>query len=182
MQIRTTDALLQCFSHQSRGLSLAIKMTLSTEQFPQRPGPRPQTTNTNPHTQLDQNAPQELQDKLAEFMFGLDCVQEIPSKISVPGARAMWLRESCQAGPSNAFMIGREFCHLHPASDGSLHLNLPEDVLQGAIDKGWAERHPLAQRGIIPNNVAMVYGPRDETELEVVKALVAASHAFAHAG
>lgn len=121
-----------------------------------------------------------MQQKVAEFMFGLDCVDETPSIISVPGARAMWLRDSCHAGPANAFMIGREFCHLHPASDGSLHLNLPEELIPDAVDKGWVERHPLALRGVIPGNVVMVYGPRDETELEVVKALITASHAFAH--
>lgn len=155
-------------------------VTLTPAQFPDRSGPRPRTTPTNPHTQLEQNAPLPLQEQVAEFMFGLSCVDEIPSRISVPGARAMWLRDSCAAGPAHAFMIGREFCHLHPVSDGSLHLNLPEDVVQVAIDKGWAERHPLADRGLIPGNVVMVYGPRDEAELEVVKALIAASHRFAH--
>ena len=55
-----------------------------------------------------------------------------------------------------------------------------EALGQIAIDKGWAENHPLASRGIIPKNVVMVYGPRNEDELEVVKALIAASHAFAH--
>ncbi|MEM8608289.1 MAG: luciferase family protein [Myxococcota bacterium] len=155
-------------------------MPLSRENFPARTGPRPRTTPTNPHTQLDQNAPIELQHQVAEFMFGLACVNEVPSRISVPGARAMWLSETCDAGPPNAFMIGREFCHLHPSVDGSLHLNLPDDLLDVAVDKGWAEVHPLARRGVVPRNVVMVYGPRDEAELEVVKALIAGSHAFAH--
>ncbi|MEM1418226.1 MAG: luciferase family protein [Myxococcota bacterium] len=157
-------------------------VVMPTESLPHRAGPRPRTTDTNPHTQLDQNAPEALQQQVAAFMFGLACVREIPSQISVPGARAMWLHESCAAGPANAFMIGREFCHLHPASDGSLHLNLPEDILDEAIAHGWAEPHPLAARGIVPRNVVMVYGPRDDAELEIVKRLVAASHAFAHAG
>lgn len=155
-------------------------MTMSPADFPHRAGPRPRTTPTNPHTQLEQNAPAELQEKVAEFMFGLQCVDEVPSRISVPGARAMWLHDSCHAGPRNAFMVGREFCHLHPEYDGSLHLNLPDDVLDVAVEKGWAEPHPLAARGLIPRNVVMVYGPRDDDELEVVKALIAASHAFAH--
>ncbi|MEM6927835.1 MAG: luciferase family protein [Myxococcota bacterium] len=155
-------------------------MSLSLESLPIRSGPRPRTTPTNPHTQLEQNAPRELQEEVAAFMFGLSCVQETPSRISVPGARAMWLHESCATGPSEAFMIGREFCHLHPPRDGSLHLNLPLEVGRVAIDKGWAENHPLAVRGLIPKTVVMVYGPRDSMELDVVKWLVAASHAFAH--
>ncbi|MEM7135126.1 MAG: luciferase family protein [Myxococcota bacterium] len=155
-------------------------MPLSPEDFPTRVGPPPNTTATNPHTQLDQNAPIELQNQVAEYMFGLACVTEAPSQISVPGARAMWLSESCDAGPSDAFMIGREFCHLHPSSDGSLHLNLPDDLRRVAVDRGWAEVHPLARRGVVPATVVMVYGPRDEDELAVVKALIAGSHAFAH--
>ena len=155
-------------------------MPLSLQTLPTRPGPRPKTTPTNPHTQLDQNAPKDLQQEVADYMFGLSCVRETPSKVSVPGARAMWLHEDCHAGPSNAFMIGREFCHIHPPSDGSLHLNLPLDVGEAAIEKGWAENHPLAVRGFIPKNVVMVYGPRDKDELKVVKWLIATSHAFAH--
>ena len=92
----------------------------------------------------------------------------------------MWLEDACAAGPPEAFMIGREFCHIHPPSDGSLHLNLPLDVGQAAIEAGWAENHPLAVRGYIPQNVVMVYGPRDRDELEVVTWLIAQSHAFAH--
>ncbi|MEL6183954.1 MAG: luciferase family protein [Myxococcota bacterium] len=154
--------------------------TKEMSALPARRGSRPRTTDTNPHTQLDQNAPHHMQSKLADFMFSLDCVEERSSLVSVPGARAMWLEASCHAGPTRAFMAGREFCHIHPASDGSLHLNLPESVISEAIEKGWAENHPLALRGVIPRNVVMVYGPRDEAELEVVKGLVAASHAFAH--
>ncbi|MEO0606286.1 MAG: luciferase family protein [Myxococcota bacterium] len=152
----------------------------TTETLPTRVGPRPRTTPTNPHTQLDQIAPEPLQQQVAEFMFGRSCVQEVPSRISVPGARAMWLDHQCHAGPDEAFMVGREFCHLHPPSDGSLHVNLPLDVARAAIDKGWAENHPIALRGLIPMNVVMVYGPRNPEEVEVVKWLVAQSHAFAH--
>ena len=94
----------------------------------------------------------------------------------------MWLDDGCHAGPANAFMVGREFCHLHPPSDGSLHLNLPLEVARAAIDKGWAENHPIALRGLIPMNVVMVYGPRDRDELEVVQWLISASHGFAHPG
>lgn len=155
-------------------------MRLTPDELPERRGSRPRTTPTNPHTQLEQNAPEALQRETAEFMFSLSCVREVASKISVPGARAMWLQEACEAGPPNAFMIDREFCHLHPPRDGSLHLNLPLDVMQLAIEKGWAEQHPLAARGIVPENVVMVYGPRDRDELEAVKTLIAEAHAFAH--
>ncbi len=148
--------------------------------LPRRAGLKPRTTPTNPHTQLDQNAPVSLQRALAAYMFGLRCVEERPSAISVPGARAMWLSESCPIGPASAFMIGREFAHLHPTYDGSLHLSLPPELVEHAIEQGWAELHPVARRGMIPPTIVMVYGPRDEAELQIVERLVEASFAFAH--
>ena len=76
-------------------------------------------------------------------------------------------------------MVEREFAHLHPPHDGSLHLVLPPAEVNEVIENGWAERHPLAGRFGMPENIVMVYGPRDEDEFHVVEALVNASHAFA---
>ena len=76
-----------------------------------RPGPRPRTTPTNPHVQLDQNAPLELQELLFERARALPGVRVEPSMISVPGARAFVLVEEAAGGPLEAFMIGREFAH-----------------------------------------------------------------------
>jgi hypothetical protein len=76
-------------------------------------------------------------------------------------------------------MVGREFAHLHPASDGSLHMVLPPEVVDQVIENGWAERHPLAGQHGLPANIVMVYGPRDDEELEVVAELLRASHAVA---
>jgi hypothetical protein len=76
--------------------------------LPKRRGSRPRTTPTNPHTQLEQNPEREVVDELARRVFALPDVEERPSAISVPGARALWLGEDVQAGPQEAFMIGRE--------------------------------------------------------------------------
>jgi hypothetical protein len=143
-----------------------------------RPGPRPRTTPTNPHTQLTQNAPSDLQERLFASAGSLDGVVVGPSAVSVPGARAFHLPASAQSA-RQAFMVGREFAHLHPPSDGSLHMALPPDVVDAVIENGWAERHPLAGRHGLPANIVMVYGPRDDEELAVVEDLVRASHRFA---
>jgi luciferase-like monooxygenase len=143
-----------------------------------RAGPRPGTTPTNPHTQLTQNAPADLQEQVFDFASSLDGVVVGPSAVSVPGARAFHLPASSH-GAREAFMVGHEFAHLHPASDGSLHMALPPDVVDGVIENGWAERHPLAGRHGLPANIVMVYGARDDEELTVVKDLVRASHGFA---
>jgi hypothetical protein len=140
-----------------------------------RAGARPRTTRTNPHTQLDQNAPAALQEKLFALARGLPGVVVGPSHVSVPGARAFHL-PACAHPAEDGFMLEREFAHLHPPSDGSLHVSLPPDIVDVVIANGWAEYHPLAGKHGLPRNIVMVYGPRDEAELEIVGALVRASH------
>ena len=147
--------------------------------LPHRRGLPPRTTVSNPHQQLDQNAPPELQEALFKRVQGLDGVNIEPSRISVPGARAFILDEELALGPSEAFMIGREFAHLHPSHDGSLHLMLPEALVESVIEKGWGELHPVARRGWLPPTALMVYGPRDPEELETVWVILQASHVFA---
>jgi Luciferase len=153
---------------------------MASSQLAQRSGERPRTTPTNPHTQLDQQPTDPaLIDELARRVFALPGVVEQPSRISVPGARALTLAAGEPVGPPEAFLIAREFAHLHPAPDHSLHAMLPLDVAQEAIDAGWAEPHPVARRGLIPATAVMLYAPRDAAEVDVVEALVRASHAFA---
>jgi hypothetical protein len=147
--------------------------------LPTRRGSRPRTTPTNPHTQLEQNPQREVVEELARRVFALPGVEERPSAISVPGARALWLSEDVQAGPQEAFMIGREFAHIHPMPDGSLHAALPPEVAQEAVEKGWAEQHPVARMGRMPQNVVMIYAPRDAQEIEVVAGLVAEACRYA---
>jgi hypothetical protein len=146
-----------------------------------RAGRRPHTTPTNPHTQLDQNAPKDLQEKIFELAQALSGVAVGPSLVSVPGARAFHLPASQNVYPE-AFMVGREFAHIHPPSDGSLHMTLPPDIVAQVVENGWAELHPLAGQFGLPGNIVMVYGPRDENELAIVADLLRASHGHATSG
>ena len=91
----------------------------------------------------------------------------------------MWLPEGVPTGPREAFMIGREFAHIHPLPDGSLHAALPPKTAEEAVHRGWAEQHPVARLGYIPENVVMIYAPRDEEELEIVLRLVEESRRYA---
>ena len=147
--------------------------------LPERAGQRPGTTPTNPHTQLDQNPEEVLVRELAQKVFALSDVEERPSAISVPGAQALWLRDEVPAGPQEAFMIGREFAHIHPLPDGSLHAALPPELAEEAIEKGWAEQHPVARMGYIPPNVVMIYAARNAGEIEIVAGLVTESYRYA---
>jgi Family of unknown function (DUF5519) len=148
--------------------------------LPIRVGDRPRTTPTNPHTQLDQQPTDLLWvEELARRVFALPGVVEEPSRISLPGARALVLAPGEPIGPPEAFLIDREFAHLHPAPDHSLHAMLPTETVSEAVATRWAEPHPVAMRGLIPSTAVMLYAPRDEAELGIIEGLVRASHAFA---
>jgi hypothetical protein len=151
-----------------------------TLELRQRPGSRPAARPVTPHQQLTQNAPAALQDQLWQRMAGLPHVRTGASTISLPDTRALHLDPRHAAGPPAAFVPGStEFGHLHGVGDGSLHVCLPEPIAAAAIEKGWAELHPAVRMGLFPPTLVMLYGPRDEAELETVWDLVQASYAFA---
>ena len=89
------------------------------------------------------------------------------------------LSEAAAVGPPEALLIGREFAHLHPEPNQSLHLSLPEEEADAAIESGWAELHPWSREGRIPPTRLLVYAPRDRGELEVVHSLVLDSYRVA---
>ena len=148
-------------------------------RIPARKGVKPRTTATNPHQQLDQNAPPELQEKLFDRGLSLPGVITLPSRISVKGARGFLVAPDRPMGPPDAFMIGREFAHLHPPYDGSMHLRLPSPAIEELIAKGWGELHPSAPQGFAPGKTVLVWGPRDAAELETVWEVLCCSHAYA---
>jgi len=99
-------------------------------------------------------------------------VRGADSLVSVPGALAFVLDEDSAGGPPEAFQAGREFAHLHPPHDGSLHMTLPPEIAREAYERGWGEPHPYS-------GTPLIFGPRDHEELDVVWRLLQASYAFA---
>jgi hypothetical protein len=85
-------------------------------------------------------------------------------------------------GPTEAFMVGREFCHVHAQGDFSLHATLPVPLATAAERAGWAEPHFLVHAGQAPPTVVMIYAPRDDLEHDVIQRLVRASYEFALSG
>jgi hypothetical protein len=145
---------------------------MAAEQIPQRAGPAPKVIGPRPHAQQSQNAPAHLQQALARRALELQGVSEAPSGVSVPGARAFVLAEEVAHGPAEAFQVGREFAHLHPPEDGSLHMTLPDDVAREAYANGWGEPHPVS-------GTPLIFGPRDEAELKVIWTLLRSSYEYA---
>lgn len=142
---------------------------------PPRSGPRPSTTPTNPHSQLDQNAPPHLQDRLRDHALSLPGVVSGMSHVSVPGSIAFLLNEPPEA-PTIPALLGAEWGHIHPHHDGSLHINMPTELADQVVAAGWGEYHCLVRPGIIPPIVILLYGPRDEDELAVCKRIVEESY------
>lgn len=145
--------------------------------LPQRAGPKPETTRPTrehpmPHAQRSQNAPTQLQEALFERVRALRGVSVGKSLVSVPGSRAFHLDETLARGPAEAFQKGREFAHMHPAHDGSLHVTLPPDMRRAVLEAGWGEPHPVS-------GTLMIYGPRTAAELEIVWDIVKLSYAYA---
>ncbi len=150
----------------------------ATPVLPTRLGPRPRTSHRTPHIQQDQHGPREMYATLAERVFALPDIEEGPSTISDPSSRAFWLKRSVPAGPTNAFLGSREIGHFHPW-DGSMHVMLPPEVARQAVAAGWAEVHPVALAGMAPENLVMVYSPRDEQEGNVIFALLQTAYRYA---
>jgi phospholipase/carboxylesterase len=100
------------------------------------------------------------------------------SHISVPGARGLTLRDG--SADDQAFLVPevREFAHLHPAHDGSLHLVLPADLAADVSAKGWGRPHMWAGTRLAAG-FTLVYGPRDDDELVTVAGILPTSHAHA---
>lgn len=152
--------------------------TLPGGELTHRSGPPPAVNWTIPQQQETDNAPVRLQEQLFARVRTLPGVEVGPSRISVPGARGLTLREG--SGDEQAYLVPQvgEFAHLHPSYDGSLHLVLPPDLAADVSRQGWGRPHMWAGTRLSPGFM-MIYGPRDEDELATVLGIVRASHAHA---
>jgi phospholipase/carboxylesterase len=146
--------------------------------LPARSGSRPEVSWAIPQQQLSDNAPSHLQELLFARIAALPEVSSGPSQISVPGARGLTLPEG--EGPAEAYLVPevREFAHLHPTYDGSLHLALPTNLAADVVAQGWGTPHPWAGSRLTAG-FTLVFGPRDEAELEIVAGIVQTSHGYA---
>lgn len=147
-------------------------------ELPKRKGPRPESTQPTfedpvPHRQTSQNAPVHLQKELLKRIRLLPGVLEGKSEAADNGGvYAFELEEECAQGPAEAFQKGREFAHMHFEDGGGLHLTLPLQIKAEVLNKGWGEHSPTS-------GSMLVWGPRDDEELEVLWKLARASYEYA---
>ena len=112
------------------------------------------------------------------WAYTISFVEIKPSIISKSGAQGLFLSEKIKLINPHA-VIEKEFCHIHHYPDGSLHLFLPMTDAKEIVVKGWGEFHPLAFLKEIPSNFIMLYSPRSQDELSLVKRIILRSYSFA---
>ena len=146
------------------------ELLVALDAAPAREGPAPRTTFAVPHQQLDQNAPPAMQEALLRAVDDLPGVRIDVTPFSLGDAKGWFLEEALALGPAAAFLGGTlEYSHQHQSSDGSMHLLLPAEFSATVMQKGWGVLHPSSASIAGPGlDYVMVFGPRDEAELETI--------------
>ncbi len=133
-----------------------------------------------PHRQLDQLADLAIRSQLSElFDRSVDRhADHVRYALSHFEKRHPAITLKCAEGSVGAASHG-EIAHIHP-SDNSMHMVLSPSDAVAAIEMGWAERHGLAGLAVgLPPTYVMVYSPRDQEDLTVIKDLLEAAIAYA---
>lgn len=146
--------------------------------LPMRIGEAPEIGKVPPQLQFTDKSPREIYQKLHDWMFSIfPKVRKEPTRISVPSSIAMWFDENEDVGHIDAFMPppgSREFTHLH--LDGSIHTVVGTEVENEILVKKWGVRHMYYNQGV---KEILVYAPRNEEELEVLKKIIIKSYEYA---
>ena len=144
--------------------------------LPARTGPRPNTDKRPPHSQIDQLVEtaerRVLSGLLAAKIAQLPDVITGGSRRAPPGTTGFHMSTHPPSCAERAFLLGAEFAHVHTDDDGSLHTVLPEPLRSAAIERKWAEPHPLAGMPTVSPDTVMLYAPRDLDEVAIIVALV----------
>jgi len=145
-----------------------------------RQGEKPITDNVIPHTQYSQNSSDKMIDELATWLFSLEHIELKHSLISVQGTPGAFFKADVKGLNPAALLVDREFTHIHPQPmGGSQHLALSPEDANEVIKKGWGEEHPLLKMGQLRTHTIMVYAPRDEKDLAVIKQITKRAYDFA---
>ncbi|KAL4899563.1 hypothetical protein BDW74DRAFT_109873 [Aspergillus multicolor] len=172
---------------------------LTHSSIPTRRGPRPTVAGIAPQRQLTQKPGAAMYDALASEIHRLalehpstlytatSCFEKhstgifyrLPT-ISVTNSTSSKSPKTSSNTHNHRITCNGEVCHSHP-SDGSLHLTLHPADVKVVLERGWAQRHPIARDSwwwvtrIVPTGFVMTYAPRNEEELKVVVEIIRAA-------
>ncbi|KAL4945887.1 hypothetical protein BDV06DRAFT_209193 [Aspergillus oleicola] len=162
---------------------------LSRSSIPIRPGPRPTVKGIAPQRQITQKATSNMYDLLSKQIHHFasshpNTLYTATSCFEKHSTGIFYLLPTtplATTGTTNhRITCNGEVCHSHP-SDGSLHLTLHPADIKVVLERGWAQRHPLATDNwwwglrSVPRGFVMVYAPRNEEELRVVGEIIRAA-------
>ncbi|PCD38544.1 hypothetical protein AU210_007016 [Fusarium oxysporum f. sp. radicis-cucumerinum] len=163
------------------------------QSLPRRQGERALLGGIAPHRQLSQHAPTRMRTYI-ENLF-TNAARQHPTILETKKSlyerhhdalfvSHMLLESQPECLPNTAIIARGELGHVHP--DLSVHLYLSPADARVIIEKGWAERHRLSvpetswvkNKYAIASTYLMIYGPRDEAEMEVLRVILESSIGF----
>ncbi|KAK0751539.1 hypothetical protein B0T18DRAFT_426165 [Schizothecium vesticola] len=149
---------------------------LPATTLPYRPGPRPSVAGLAPQRQLTQAGSLAAYTALRASLAAL--AARVPHKFGTATSSvekhgfALFARHALNVCGNG------EVVHIH-TSDRSMHMNLHPDDIRVVLERGWGQRHPMAWRGLVkapvPVTFVMVYAPRDESDLRIVRKIIEAA-------
>jgi len=143
-----------------------------------RLGDKPQTSTNGPHSQLTQQSSHLIWETLVERSLAIPHVIQGVSVVSPRASIALLFDDLIDiANPMTSLSPKPplEPVHIHGPHDTSIHLCLPPERALEVCELGWGEPHQFADFG----TEIMVYGPRDESELEIVLKFIGESISYA---
>ncbi len=143
---------------------------ISFVALPTRDGPRRETSGNVPHVQIGTEPVPEVDAEVSRRVYSLPGVEERESRLSLPGARSLWLADDLELARPEVLQSGREFGHIHP--DGSFHLWLPVERANQVDEAKWGELHPWVDRENFWDGVVMIYIPETADDAEVALQLI----------
>lgn len=156
------------------------ELTTRVNALPNRIGEKPRTVGPAPHQQTSQYPETEAYaDVLHGYIMSFERVKNGVSHIGDGGLRAYFFEMDNNTGFDEKFLIDNEFAHIHRHGSYSLHLVLPSEIGEITDRQGRTENHPLAVAGKIPSTNHMLFGARNQQELEVSKVLLRISYLYA---
>ncbi|EUC43573.1 hypothetical protein COCMIDRAFT_38510 [Bipolaris oryzae ATCC 44560] len=153
---------------------------LKPEKVQNRQGPRPGLTRwTLPQRQVPENitagASAALHNLMQEFASTApynEYIDTRPSKTEGGTGPAIYVKEGVKTINPVAHKIFYEVAHVHPA-ENSLHVYVSPQDAKLVMKRGWGQRFPVTW--IAPPSWIMVYAPRNEDEVEIVREIVRAA-------
>ncbi|EXJ66803.1 uncharacterized protein A1O5_09998 [Cladophialophora psammophila CBS 110553] len=167
------------------------------KNLPERKGDRAAVGGIIPHRQLSQHPPEEMKQYITN-LFKNAVTQNselLEERLSLYEKHnpALFVREevllnadsAAPKPPQTAYTARGECGHVHP--DYSIHLYLSPADARLIIEKGWGERHRLSkpktsmvnfENAHVGDTYLMIYGPRDEDEIEIVRKILQSSIRF----